>query len=580
MSKSFLICCVLGLFAGACVAAVQVDVLVAYDTTSAAWLAAADRTIPAFATEQVDRANEVLSNSGLSEVFSFRLVGTFAGRFSHDQSKRIDSTLSLATESSDAVWSELRSEREAVGADIVMIIVDKGSSSGMVGHSNAMEPFVSTDNGAFERQWGLDFKVADQWLAWFADRAYGICDIPSADTGNVFVHEIGHIMGAGHSELISPSYDEPGPQLFKYSSAMMYKGSDGSYYATVMGYNATGYGDSANYEVLPCFSSPELTNAATGEPLGDATHDNVETLKKTASVVAAFRNSTVSPVTPDTPSSPSDTPSSPSDTPSSPVIPSVVGSFASKTTAYGALQDAYGPVGIATFIVSPTKNGVSKVAGTIIGIDGKKRKVKGGKLQVVSVGGVARVVLDGVSVPGYNGLLHVVIGSDGSLSDGTLGAMSLTNANVGAKDGSALAFCLDERIDAIAGNAVLDSVDYNGRHYPVLPVEGGEMPVSVSGGKWTVVAKAGKLKAKKNGATGVLDIIADVGVDGSKTNLSGLKLSYSKAGTFKGGFTAYALTPGKLLKYKFAVKGIVVDGVGIGEAECKKCNMKVGVTVR
>ena len=580
MSKRFLACCAFGLFVNVCVAALQVDVLVAYDTTSAAWLAAAGRTMSDFSSEQVDRANEVLSNSGLLETFSFRLVGTFAGKFSHDQSKRIDSTLSLATESSDAVWSELRSERESVGADIVMIFVEKGSSSGMVGHSNAMEPYVSTDNGAYERQWGLDFEVADQWLVWFANRAYGICDIASADKGNVFVHEMGHIMGAGHSELISASYDEPGPQLFKYSSAMMYKGSDGSYYATVMGYNATGYGDSAYYEVLPCFSSPELTNAATGEPLGDATHDNVETLKKTASVVAAFRNSKVSPSTPDTPSPTPDTPSPTPDTPPSPVIPSVAGSFASKTTAYGALQDAYGPVGIATFTVSPTKNGVSKVAGAIIGMDGKKRKVKGGKLQVVSVDGIAQVVLDGVSVAGYDGLLHVVIGSDGTLSDGTLGTMSLTNAKVGAEDGSALAFCLDERIGSIAGSAVLDSVDYNGRSYPVLPVEGSEVPVAVSGGKWTVVAKAGKLKAKKNRATGVLDIIADVGADGSKPNLSGLKLSYSKAGTFKGGCTVYALTPGKLLKYKFTIKGIVVNGIGIGKAECKKCNLRIGVTVK
>ena len=573
LSKKLLACCALGLFAEVSVAATQVDVLVAYDTTSAAWLAAAGRTMSAFSSEQVGRANEVLSNSGLLETFSFRLVGTFAGNFSHDQSKRIDSTLLLATESNDADWSALRSERESVGADIVMIIVNKGTSSGMVGHSNAMEPLISRDGGAFERQWDLNFEAADQWLAWFADRAYGICDISSADTGNSFVHEIGHIMGAGHSDLILPSYAEPGPQLFKYSSAMMYKSTNGSYYSTVMGYNVTGYEDSAYYEVLPCFSSPELVNAETGEPLGDATHDNVATLKKTASMVAAFRTSAVSPSTPDTP------PSTP-DTPSSPVMPTVAGSFASKTTAYGALQDAYGPVGVVTFTVSPTKNGVSKVAGTIIGIDGKKKKVKGGKCQVVSVGGIAQVVLDGVSVSGYDGLLHVAIGSDGSLSDGTLGAMSVVSAKVGTEDGSALAFGLNERIDAIMGNAVLDSVDYNGRSYHVLPVEGGEVPVAVLGGKWTVVTRAGKLKAKKNGVTGGLDIIADIGADGSKTNLSGLKLSYSKAGTFKGGFTVYALTSDKLLKYKFTVKGIVIDGIGIGEAECKKCNLKVGVTVR
>ena len=64
-----------------------------------------------------------------------------------------------------------------------------------------------------------------------------------------------------------------------------------------------------------------------------------------------------------------------------------------------------------------------------------------------------------------------------------------------------------------------------------------------------------------------------------KTNLSGLKLTYTpKKGTFKGSFKVYALegagTATKLKKYTIKVSGLVVDGLGFGEATCKKPEVK------
>ena len=60
-----------------------------------------------------------------------------------------------------------------------------------------------------------------------------------------------------------------------------------------------------------------------------------------------------------------------------------------------------------------------------------------------------------------------------------------------------------------------------------------------------------------------------------KTNLSSLKLTFAaKTGIFKGSFKAYALEEKngktKLVKYTVNVLGLVVDGVGQGEATCKK----------
>ncbi|MBR4171732.1 MAG: InlB B-repeat-containing protein [Kiritimatiellae bacterium] len=56
-----------------------------------------------------------------------------------------------------------------------------------------------------------------------------------------------------------------------------------------------------------------------------------------------------------------------------------------------------------------------------------------------------------------------------------------------------------------------------------------------------------------------------VSVNGS--NISGLKLSFlPKTGLFKGSFTVYSVSKGKLIRNKFSVNGIVIDGTGYGSA--------------
>ena len=112
---------------------------------------------------------------------------------------------------------------------------------------------------------------------------------------------------------------------------------------------------------------------------------------------------------------------------------------------------------------------------------------------------------------------------------------------------------------------------------------------SVSNGKWTF-DKAATVKWAKPKKGAARPEIYDEGsgkgliVDeaGGKINRSGLKLTYAaKTGQFKGSFKAYALqgggSPGtarptktKLVKYTVNVIGFVVDGVGYGEASCKK----------
>ncbi len=88
------------------------------------------------------------------------------------------------------------------------------------------------------------------------------------------------------------------------------------------------------------------------------------------------------------------------------------------------------------------------------------------------------------------------------------------------------------------------------------------LKVDMSGTKFSI-AKAGKVKLTKDKS----------GIDESKLgdNPSGLKLTYkAKDASFKGSFSVYTLSGGKLKKTKVNVVGVVIGGVGYGTATIKK----------
>lgn len=275
--------CVLGAFSS--IAAARIDILAAYDTRASAWLAAEGITPEAFAASQVAKANEVLANTGLGGQCSFRLVGVYEGAFTHPAMGDLASTLYSAMGSASAEWAALRGERERVGADIVAVFVDTGYSAGTMGISSGM--LDATVEGV--SVWSVGGQWLAQYMEYFSERAYSICDIQNASSSYIFVHEVGHVLGAGHSEVLSPLLDEPGPQLFSFSKAVMARAHNGAYYATVMGYSIDGTPGSPTYTVLPCFSSPYLMTSG-GDSLGDAAHDNARTVAMTFPYVAAFRS--------------------------------------------------------------------------------------------------------------------------------------------------------------------------------------------------------------------------------------------------------------------------------------------------
>ena len=189
-----------------------VDILIAFDKSGANWVR--DHSdignISAFAQDRVQNMNNALVNSGLGHLFEFRLAGVI--EVASDASKvkdrwggvdlvRIIDYASGYVKDTNAArladWKKIRSKRNAVGADLVALLVGAGSS-GTVGFSFAL------DNSAIR-------------TAKFPDYAYSICSVPVAAYDHTLTHECGHTMGAGHAKLNNG--DDSGPQLYGYSMA-------------------------------------------------------------------------------------------------------------------------------------------------------------------------------------------------------------------------------------------------------------------------------------------------------------------------------------------------------------------------
>lgn len=282
-----------------------VDVLIAFDRSAKAWLAdngygSSDE----FAAICLRRMNYVLANSGLLGEFSFRLAGTakvdidvpksyhavegYYDSYGHyeeyeytDLSQMLDDAVgdsSAGKRSSE--WAALRAERELVCADIVSVLV------------------ASENSGTVGLAYSLD-RMSIETPEYFSDHAYSVVCIDRVMKDCTQVHEIGHLMGAGHSDEMSVDYwgaDLLGPQLFPYSASAYFDAAPAGAYAewryTVMGYNLPGWYDEYG-EVFadeePCFSSP-LLFAENGAAMGDAArHDNARTLRETYAMVANYR---------------------------------------------------------------------------------------------------------------------------------------------------------------------------------------------------------------------------------------------------------------------------------------------------
>lgn len=242
-----------------------VDILVNYDTDAATWAKANGGGLETFAETCVQKMNAALANTELTDFFRFRLVGVYevGGSAGGDLEYALLYASGAYTGTLNGVsWAGVAEERDRVSADIVCTLCDNGSAYGWI---------------------GLGYSLMGDSDA--SSCGFNSCQIRAVANGHTMTHEVGHNMGAGHSDKMADA-DNCGPQYYEYSSGYyFYVGSTGYY--TIMAYNADGYGN--YYSPVPYFSSPDYFYQGVAVGTADK-NDNTRTLRQTYQTVAGNRN--------------------------------------------------------------------------------------------------------------------------------------------------------------------------------------------------------------------------------------------------------------------------------------------------
>ena len=237
-----------------------VDVLVTYDRAAFLWAEWMGGGTTNFAEDAVARMNEAVTNSGIQASLLFRLAGVESvGAVGGTD---FDGTLDAVT-SGTGEWKIVRETRERLGADVAVTLIDTGSAYGTTGLS-----------------WALDPEGYDG----FSEYAFSVCAIRAVAESHTMTHEVGHLMGAGHSDR-QASWLDPGPLFHPYSSGYYFE-TNGVPCRTIMAYDDDGYGNL--YEETPYFSTPGVVLADV--PVGTPVNDNARTLRETATYVSGFRH--------------------------------------------------------------------------------------------------------------------------------------------------------------------------------------------------------------------------------------------------------------------------------------------------
>jgi peptidyl-Asp metalloendopeptidase len=223
----------------------RIDVLVSY--TGAA--KAARRDIEAMIQLAVDAANTSYQNSGIN--IDLRLVGT--SQVSYSEAGKSWETINSDQETgSDPSLMQVRQQRDALGADLVALIIDKSDFCGR----------------------------ADAILA-TANTAYAAVHYNCAVDNYSLAHELGHLQGARHD----PAMDSD-TRPFSYGHGYV----NGMSWRTVMAYpQACRLCDTCTAcPRLQYWSNPNVLYG--GVPMGTAAvSNNASVLNQTRATIAGFR---------------------------------------------------------------------------------------------------------------------------------------------------------------------------------------------------------------------------------------------------------------------------------------------------
>ena len=259
-----------------------VDILVAFDQGAKAW--ALDKNngynwdnIEDCAEAAVQRMNDVLINSRLDNSILFRLVGVTEVDDTYSEiGEEIRANIRLGANA----LKKIPSLRDYYGADIVTLLIDIDGNADFY-TTGIADGLKATGSGASFAYNYNDYNRNNY--------GYNICHIRRTFEEYTMAHEVGHCMGAGHSNR---NKGFTAPQSAPYSCGYHFQApkEENQRYRTIMGYNQAA-NDGGNYwYAAPYFSSPDLTPDEYGKTIGTVeSNDNCRVLRETRDGVTAYR---------------------------------------------------------------------------------------------------------------------------------------------------------------------------------------------------------------------------------------------------------------------------------------------------
>jgi hypothetical protein len=205
----------------------------------------------------IDQSNAVLENSGIGGRLESAAIEPIAYRHGGSTYDDIQDSL-LALTRTDGTIDDVHRRRDEIDADLVMMVI-----------------------GPAGQTCGLAWLLQDPSRPLDDEYAFGVIDTNCSAKQFGYIHEVGHILGAGHTV-------PPDNCVFEYSAGFVVDGS----HRTIMA-SSSGFG--CNCDRIPFFSSPRTVD---GMLLGTTAHDNSRTLNETMVRVAGFRPLPIVPIGP------------------------------------------------------------------------------------------------------------------------------------------------------------------------------------------------------------------------------------------------------------------------------------------